>query len=114
VVAGLSRISEKLILRRCTHAAETLLDAAGEAGVKTDGEFLEFVEEALSNERRQELLAPALLIAQDSAMRDKRRALGRTVAKGIADNGTHVDDQLLTLRVLDDLDAPHISVCSSS
>lgn len=34
-------------------------------GARTDEEFLEFVEQAISDERKQDLLARALLIAQD-------------------------------------------------
>ena len=41
-------------------------------------------------------------------MRDKRRALGRVVAQAARDIGTKVDKELVYLRVLDDLDEPHI------
>jgi hypothetical protein len=50
----------------------------------------------------------ALIISQDTALRDKRRALGRALAAGVADNGTRVDEELLFIRVLGDLDEPHI------
>jgi hypothetical protein len=74
---GLSRIQETLFRRRRSHAAETLLDAADAADATTDDQFAEFIEEAVSDSRRQELLARALIIAQDTALRDKRRALVR-------------------------------------
>jgi hypothetical protein len=93
--------------RRRDHAAETLADAAEAAGVITDDDFAEFLKDALSDERRQELLARALIIAQDSALRGKRRAIGRSIAAGIADAGTRVDEELVFLRAIDDLDAPH-------
>lgn len=53
-------------------------------------------------------LARALLIAQDTAPRDKRRALGRAIASGVADDGALVDQEQLFVRVLDDLDMPHV------
>jgi hypothetical protein len=49
----------------------------------------------------------ALTIAQDSSLRAKRRAAGRSVAAAAADKGTKVNQELLFLRTLDDLDAPH-------
>lgn len=69
-----------------------------------------FVEAAVSDEEHQELLARALTIAQDTAMRDKRRALGRALASAASDTGTKVDEELLFIRVLADLDEPHIRV----
>jgi hypothetical protein len=93
--------------RRRDHAAETLADAAEAAGVSTDEEFAEFLANALSDDRKQELLARALIIAQDSAMRDKRRAIGRSIAAAMTDMGTRVDEELIFLRALDNLDAPH-------
>lgn len=50
----------------------------------------------------------ALTIAQDSAYRDKRLALGRALAAAAEDTGTKVDNELLFIRVLADLDEPHI------
>jgi hypothetical protein len=76
----------------------------------TGEEVTKFIEGAVSDERRHELLARALIIAQDTAMRDKRRALGRALANGVADQGTMVDQELLFIRVLADLDEPHIRV----
>jgi hypothetical protein len=46
--------------------------------------------------------------AQDTAMRDKRRALGRSLAQAARDTGTKVDPEMLFIRVLADLDEPHI------
>lgn len=65
--------------RRLEHAAETLGDAADEFGAEIPEEFVKFVEAAASDEQHQELLARALTIAQDTAMRDTRRALGYEV-----------------------------------
>jgi hypothetical protein len=108
VLAGLDYISSTIGSRRLDHSTETLTDAADEFGAETTDQFIEFVKAAVSDEDRQELLARALTIAQDTAMRDKRRALGRVVAQAASDTGTKVDKQLIYLRVLDDLDEPHI------
>lgn len=107
-VAGLSRITETIQSRRLEHATETLIDAADEFGVQTIEQFVEFIEAAVSDEEHQELLARALTIAQDTAMRDKRRALGRVLASAASDTGTRVDEELLAIRILADLDEPHI------
>jgi hypothetical protein len=108
ILAGLDYISGTIGSRRLDHATETLTDAASEFGAETTEEFIEFVEAAVSDKERQELLARALTIAQDTSMRDKRRALGRVVAQAASDIGTKVDKQLIYLRVIDDLDEPHI------
>lgn len=74
---------------------------------------MKFVEDAVSNPEHQELLARALTIAQDTAMRDKRRALGRALASAVAETGTTVDDELAFIRTLADLDPPDIAYCDS-
>lgn len=108
VLAGLDYISGTIGSRRVDHATEALTDGAEAFGAGTAEEFVEFVKAAVSDEERQELLARALTIAQDTAMRDKRRALGRVIAQAASDAGTKVDKQLVYLRALDDLDEPHI------
>jgi hypothetical protein len=107
-LAGLDRIASIIGSRRQEHAAEALLDGAEAFGADTPEEFVAFIEAAVSDEEHQELLARALTIAQDTAMRDKRRALGRALAAAASDTGTKVDTELLFIRALDDLDAPHI------
>jgi hypothetical protein len=108
VLAGMDYISATIGSRRREHATETLTDAADEYGAQTSGEFVEFIKAAVSDEEHQELLARALTIAQDTTMRDKRRALGRALASAVSDTGTKVDDELLFIRVVADLDEPHI------
>ena len=108
VLVGLDYIFGTIGSRRLDHATETLTDAAEEFGAETTEEFVDFVKAAVSDEDRQELLARALTIAQDTAMRDKRRALGRVVAEAARDTGTKVDKELVYLRVLDELDEPHV------
>lgn len=107
-LAGLDRISSIIGSRRLEHDVEALLDGAEAFGAETPAEFVEFVEAAVSDEEHQELLARALTIAQDTAMRDKRRALGRALAAAAGDTGTKVNDELLFIRVLADLDEPHV------
>jgi hypothetical protein len=41
-------------------------------------------------------------------MRDKRRALGRALASAAREIGTKVDDELLFIKVLSEIDEPHI------
>ena len=105
--AGLSTIVNSIKSTRTDHAAEALLDAAREADATRGDAFIEFIQDAVSDERSQELLARALTIAQDAASRAKRRAVGRSIAAAVSDKDTKVDEELIFLRVLDDLDAPH-------
>jgi hypothetical protein len=107
-VAGLQRIFDTLGSRRKEHVAQTLLDGAEAFGAKTEEDFATFLEAAICDEEHQELLARALTIAQDTAMRDKHRALGRALAAAACDIGTKVDAEILFIRVLADLDEPHI------
>jgi hypothetical protein len=65
---------------------------------------------AASDETYEELLARTLTIAQDTAMRDKRRALGRALANALDDTGTRVDDEITFVRMLADLAPVHIRV----
>ena len=76
----LSGVLRSLGQHRSGHAAQTLEDAAEAAGEPVE----QFVEKAVADERRVELLARTVTIAQDTALRDKRRALGRALAAGIA------------------------------
>jgi hypothetical protein len=84
--------------------AEVLADAADAAGKSAEDLLLA----AASDDRRHELLARALGIAQDTALHNKRRALGRALAAGITGNDAHIDGELMFMRAVADLDAPHI------
>jgi hypothetical protein len=108
VLAGMDYVSATISSRRVEHATETLTDAADEFGAKTPEEFVKFITAAVSDEEHQELLARALTIAQDTAMRAQRRALGRALAAAASDTGTKVDHELLFIRVVADLDESHI------
>jgi len=108
VLAGMDYISATIGTRRLEHAAQTLGDAADESGAKTTEDFLEFVKAAVRDERHQELLARALTVAQDTAIRDKRRALGRALTAGVAGDDARVDAELLFIRAVADIDTPHI------
>jgi hypothetical protein len=94
----------KLAERRVKHAAETVLDAAEAAKLPLD----EFIDRAVSDDRRHELLSRTLFIAQDTALRNKRRALGRALAAGVMGDDTKVDEELLFIRAVADVDEMHI------
>ena len=84
------------------------MDGAEAFGAKTFEDFKSFIDTVIRDDEHRELLARALTVGQDAAIRDKRRALGRTLASAASDTGTKVDDELLFIRVLADLDEPHI------
>lgn len=108
VLAGMDFIAATVGKRRVDHATETVIYAAEEFGAETSEDFVEFVKKAVCDEEHQELLARSLTIAQDTAMRDKRRALGRALAAAASETGTKVDTEMLFIRVLADLDEPHV------
>jgi hypothetical protein len=80
------------------------MDAADAAGVPL-GEFMDL---AVSDDRRHELFARSMRIAQDTALRDKRRALGRALAAGVMGDDARIDEELLFMRAVDDLDEMHL------
>jgi hypothetical protein len=90
--------------RRVERAAETLVDAAGAA----DMPLPEFMDKAVSDDRRQELFARTLTVAQDTALRSKRRALGRALAAGVVGDDARIDEELLFIRAVADIDTMHI------
>jgi hypothetical protein len=106
----LGQLFSRLTTRRAERVAETLTDAAEELGGDAAEQLRRFADAAASDETYQELLARTLTIAQDTAMRDKRRALGRALANALDDTGTMVDDEIAFVRMLADLDPVHIRV----
>ena len=106
----LSQIFSGLSAKRAERVAETLTDAAEELGGDPVEQLRRVADAAASDEAYQELLARTLTTAQDSAMRDKRRALGRALANAVDDTGTRVDDEIAFVRMLADLDPVHIRV----
>jgi hypothetical protein len=104
ITVTLSAIWEKVAERRIRHVEETLVDAAETASMTLE----QFLEMAVSDDRSHELLARVVIVAQDTAMRDKRRALGRALAAGVAGDSARVDEELLFVRAIADLDPPHI------
>jgi hypothetical protein len=92
--------------RRVRHAAEAVAYAAEASGMPAD----ELLEQAVSDDQRHELLARTLGAAQDAALRDKRRALGRALAAGIEGDDARIDDELLFIRAVADVDVPHIKL----
>jgi len=95
---------KKLGRRRVEHAAETLLDAAQTADEPLAG----FIDKAVADDRRHELFARTLTIAQDTALRNKRRALGRALAAGVMGDDAKIDEELLFIRAVEDIDEMHI------
>jgi hypothetical protein len=95
---------KKLGQRRIEHAAETLLDAAEAA----DEPLADFIDKAVADDRRHELFARTLRIAQDTALRDKRRALGRALAAGVMGDDARINEELLFIRAIEDIDEMHI------
>jgi hypothetical protein len=104
VISDITSALVRVGWRRVHHAAETLADAAEAADLLLD----EFVEKAVSDDHRQELLARTLNIAQDTARRDNRRALGRALAAGVMGNDSRVDEELLFARAIDGLTEMHV------
>ncbi len=98
----------KLSERRVRNAAETVVDAVEAAGVP----LTQFTDMAVSDDRRHELLARTLTIAQDTALRDKRRALGRALAAGVMGDDAKIDYELLFIRAVADVDEMHIRLLS--
>jgi hypothetical protein len=68
----------------------------------------EFFSRAVADDRRHELFARAMSIAQDAALREKRRALGRSLAAGVMGDDARIDEELLFQRALQDIDEMHI------
>lgn len=97
---------KKLGARRLDHAAETVVDAADAA----ETPLAEFIDKAVSDDRRHELFARTLAIAQDTALREKRRALGRALANGVMNDEATIDMELLFISAIADLDETHIRV----
>jgi hypothetical protein len=90
--------------RRAEHAAETLLDAADQAELSV----AEFFDRAVADDHRHELFTRAMSIAQDTALRVKRRALGRALAVGVMGDDAQIDEELLFMRAVEDIDEMHI------
>jgi hypothetical protein len=98
------KIVNRLQGRRVRNATETALDGARISGLTPE----DFLDKAVSDDRRHELLARALIIAQDTALRSKRRALGYSVAAGIMGDDAKIDEELLFMRAVADVDEWHI------
>ena len=103
---GLSGLSA----RRVERVAEILTDTADELGGDAADQLRRYAEAATSDETYQELLGRTLTIAEDTAMHDKRRALGRALANALDDTGARVDGDIAFVRMLADLDPVHIRV----
>jgi hypothetical protein len=108
VQAAIDHVRDVIGHSRLSHQVEIVMDGAETFGAETFEAFKHFIDAAISDDEHRELLARALITGQDAALRDKRRALGRALASAASDTGTRVNDELLFIRVLADLDEPHI------
>ena len=90
--------------RRIRHSAETLLDAADAAQLPLP----EFFARATDDDERHELTVKVLVVAQDTARRDKRRALGHALAAGVMGDRSRINEELLFVQAIDDINEMHI------
>ncbi len=98
--------------KNAERVAETMIDAvdAQTDDADTAEKLRRIVDAAQTSDEYQELLIRALTMAQETSMRDKRRALGRSLANAVEDTGTKVDEELYFLRVLASIDPVHVRV----
>ena len=101
-------IAAALRRRRIRNGAETAVEAA----LITDKDLDEFLELATADERRHELLARTLVIAQDAALQAKRRVLARALAAGVLGDDAVVDEELIFVRAIADINEPDIRLLS--
>ena len=92
--------------RRRRHVIETMTTAADVRSETID----ELITRALEDDDGQKLFVRVATAAQDAALREKRVALGRALAAGLDGGESAVNDELLFVRAIDDLDAPHIQL----
>jgi hypothetical protein len=92
--------------QRWNRNAEAALESGAEtAGMDVDG----LLEELTSTPVRQELLASALEGAAHATLEAKIKALGRSLATGaLATNSAEVDRELLFVRAMSEIEAPHL------
>jgi len=90
--------------RRIENATEALMGGADAACVSV----AEFIDKAAADERRHELFARTLAVAQDAAWQNKRRALGRALAVGVMGDDARIDEEMLFIRAVDDIDEAHV------
>jgi hypothetical protein len=105
VAVALDRAVGAIRYRRRTHAEETLVDAISTSSVSAE----DFISMALEDDDRSELLVKVLTSAQDTAVREKRRALAIALADGICGT-TDINDEILFIRAISNLDRPDIAV----
>lgn len=108
VLASIMTSFRRIGQRRVEHSAETLLHAADAAELPLD----EFFGRAVSDDRHHELFTRTLTIAQDTALRKKRQALGHALAAGVMGDDAAIDEELLFIRAVEDIDTPHIRLLS--
>lgn len=96
--------------KQAENMAETLIDAAEEGSsgeTETRNKLRDILEAVENNDEYNELFTRVLSIAQDAAMREKRRALSRALAGSVQDMGT-VYSELAFVRDLADIQPVHL------
>lgn len=88
------------------NAEEMLAEAAHTAELEDD----QLLERLLASPARQELLASALEAAAHATLQEKVKALGQALADGALADDDQVDHELLFVRAMVDLEAPHVRV----
>lgn len=68
----------------------------------------EFFDRATADDRHHDVFARAMSLAQDTALREKRRALGRSLAAGVMGDDARIDEELLFMRAVQDIDGMRI------
>jgi hypothetical protein len=97
-------VVNRLAGRRIWHGIDMLNAALEDSGLSLE----EFLDLAVSDDKRQELLARALTIAQDAALRARRRGLGRSLSAGITGDDAKINEEHLFMRAVADVDEAHL------
>lgn len=105
---ALARVVGFIGRRRHGHVEEAVTVAADERSQSVE----DLLAAAVENDENHELFVRVVTVAQDTALREKRIALGRALAAGLDGDESAVNDELLFVRAVADLDAPHIRLLS--
>ena len=110
LTSGLQLLASGVVDRRRQRGAEVFRSAAERLGFDEDA----FAEELLGSDRLTELAGRLFLIAQDSSLAQKRRALAAVLANAASGgDDAAVEHGILLLPALTELDAPHIRFLSA-
>jgi hypothetical protein len=105
-VAATEQIAQAWADRRQRNAALAATMAADELDI--DGEALSAL--ATSTPAALQLSAEAFIAASNTVSEDKIEALSKALAKGLAEDGARLDEELQVVRALAAVEEPHIAV----